>query len=83
MHHAFSTRAVHAGRKDLHRLGVHAPPIDLSSTYPIPDLSEAAASLAASDGRSSTATTGTPRRSMASTTARPVTASPTTSTSDS
>ena len=52
MHHAFSTRAVHAGRKDLHRLGVHAPPIDLSSTYPIPDLSEAAASLAAmAEGR--------------------------------
>ncbi|MCB0217313.1 MAG: PLP-dependent transferase [Chloroflexi bacterium] len=52
MHQAFSTRAVHAGRKDLHRLGVHAPPIDLSSTYPIPDLSEAAASLAAmAEGR--------------------------------
>ena len=47
MHQAFSTRAVHAGRKDLHQLGVHAPPIDLSSTYPIPDLDEAAASLAA------------------------------------
>lgn len=32
-----STRAVHAGRADLHELGVHAPPIDLSSTYPLHD----------------------------------------------
>lgn len=30
--------AVHAGRHDLATLGVHAPPIDLSSTYPLPDL---------------------------------------------
>ena len=29
------TRAVHAGREDLRALGVHVPPIDLSSTYPI------------------------------------------------
>ncbi len=35
------TRAVHAGRADLGTLGVHAPPIDLSSTYPIPDLEAA------------------------------------------
>lgn len=35
------TRAVHAGRDDLAALKVHAPPIDLSSTYPIPDLQEA------------------------------------------
>ncbi len=35
------TRAVHAGRDDFVALGVHAPPIDLSSTYPIPDLGEA------------------------------------------
>jgi cystathionine beta-lyase/cystathionine gamma-synthase len=34
----FATRAVHAGRDDLRALGVHAPPIDLSSTYPIHDL---------------------------------------------
>lgn len=34
----FRTRAVHAGRDDLAALGVHAPPIDLSSTYPIHDL---------------------------------------------
>lgn len=31
------TLAVHAGREDFHTLGVHAAPIDLSSTYPVPD----------------------------------------------
>jgi cystathionine beta-lyase/cystathionine gamma-synthase len=31
------TRAVHGGREDLVALGVHAMPIDLSTTYPIPD----------------------------------------------
>jgi len=30
------TLAVHAGRDDLADLGVHAPPLDLSSTYPLP-----------------------------------------------
>lgn len=30
------TLAVHAGRDDLTSLGVHAPPLDLSSTYPLP-----------------------------------------------
>lgn len=30
------TRAVHAGRDDLTALGVHVPPIDLSTTYPLP-----------------------------------------------
>ncbi len=30
--------AVHAGREDLAELGVHAPPIDLSSTNPLPDI---------------------------------------------
>lgn len=29
------TQAVHAGREDLTALGVHAPPLDLSSTYPL------------------------------------------------
>ena len=29
------TRAVHSGREDLAELGVHAPPIDLSTTYPV------------------------------------------------
>ncbi len=35
-----STRsaAVHGGREDLRRLGVHAPPLDRSSTYPLPAL---------------------------------------------
>ncbi|WP_189781968.1 trans-sulfuration enzyme family protein [Streptomyces capitiformicae] len=30
--------AVHAGREDLAGLGVHVPPIDLSSTNPLPDI---------------------------------------------
>ena len=37
--------AVHAGRDDFAALGVHAPPIDLSTTYPVPDLDEAVAAL--------------------------------------
>lgn len=32
------TLAVHAGRDDFLTLGVHAPPIDLSSTYPVPSV---------------------------------------------
>ncbi len=32
------TRAVHAGRTDLSELGAHVPPIDLSTTYPLPDV---------------------------------------------
>jgi len=32
------TIAVHGGRGDLAALGVHAPPLDLSSTYPLPDV---------------------------------------------
>lgn len=39
------TRAVHAGREDFSELGVHAPPIDLSTTYPIRDLEEGTASF--------------------------------------
>jgi methionine-gamma-lyase len=35
---AFETRAVRAGRSDLTALGVHAPPIDLSTTNPLPDI---------------------------------------------
>src|SRR5262249_22144681 len=41
------TRACHAGRSDFAAMGVHAPPIDLSSTYPLPDLAEAVADFAA------------------------------------
>ncbi len=39
------TLAVHAGRREFAALGVHAPPIDLSSTYPLPDLDDAVGSL--------------------------------------
>jgi cystathionine beta-lyase/cystathionine gamma-synthase len=35
------THAVHAGRLDLARLGVHAPPLDLSTTYPLIDVDAA------------------------------------------
>jgi methionine-gamma-lyase len=35
------TLAGHAGRSDFEALGVHAPPIDLSSTYPLADLEQA------------------------------------------
>src|SRR5689334_21517196 len=41
------TRVVHAGRHDLRALGVHVPPIDLSSTYPIHDLAHAEDAFAA------------------------------------
>lgn len=41
----FDTLAVHAGREDFGDLGVHAPPIDLSSTYPVPDLGVGTASF--------------------------------------
>lgn len=34
----FDTLAVHAGREDLNALGVHALPIDLSTTNPLPDI---------------------------------------------
>lgn len=32
----FDTDAVHLGREDLAALGVHVPPLDLSTTYPLP-----------------------------------------------
>ncbi|MEU1627121.1 PLP-dependent aspartate aminotransferase family protein [Streptomyces sp. NPDC020096] len=32
------TAAVHAGRGDLRALGVHVPPVDLSTTNPLPDV---------------------------------------------
>jgi methionine-gamma-lyase len=38
---SFDTGGVHAGREDLRRLGVHAAPLDLSTTYPIGELNEA------------------------------------------
>ena len=41
----FDTRAVHAGREDLTDLGVHAVPLDLSTTYPARDSGAEAARL--------------------------------------
>jgi methionine-gamma-lyase len=41
----FQTTAVHAGREDFNHLCVHAPPIDLSTTYPILDLDTGSASF--------------------------------------
>ncbi|MEU9860299.1 PLP-dependent transferase [Streptomyces sp. NPDC047971] len=42
---ALATEAVHAGREDLAELGVHAPPIDLSTTYPSYDTRAEAARI--------------------------------------
>ena len=39
------TCSVHAGRDDFAKLGVHASPIDLSTTYPVHDLSAGTASF--------------------------------------
>jgi cystathionine beta-lyase/cystathionine gamma-synthase len=48
------TLGVHAGRNDFRELGVHAPPLDLSTTYPLDDLAGATASLdALVEGRES------------------------------
>lgn len=51
------TLAVHAGREDFTVLGVHAPPIDLSSTYPFGDLDLAVESLDALAGGAAAAPT--------------------------
>ncbi len=42
---ALATRSVHAGREDLTDLGVHAVPLDLSTTYPARDSTAEAARL--------------------------------------
>ena len=39
------TDVVHGGREDLRRLGVHAPPLDRSTTYPITSLAAGTADL--------------------------------------
>ncbi len=39
------TLGVHAGREDFADLGVHAPPLDLSTTYPVRDLDVGTASF--------------------------------------
>jgi len=44
---SIETQAVHAGREILHEQGIHAMPIDLSSTYPLHDLDEGGRSLEA------------------------------------
>ncbi|MDP1831566.1 MAG: aminotransferase class I/II-fold pyridoxal phosphate-dependent enzyme [Geothrix sp.] len=44
---SLETQAVHAGREVLHEQGIHALPIDLSSTYPVRDLEEGGRSLEA------------------------------------
>ncbi|TXK65906.1 trans-sulfuration enzyme family protein [Alkalisalibacterium limincola] len=49
------TLAVHAGREDFAELGVHAPPIDLSTTYPVRDLDEGTASFDALVGGAASA----------------------------
>lgn len=43
--HRFQTTAVHAGREDFGELCVHAPPLDLSTTYPVADLAVGGASF--------------------------------------
>ncbi|MHB9863248.1 trans-sulfuration enzyme family protein [Streptomyces sp. YIM S03343] len=45
VHRALETEAVHAGRDDLARQGLHAPPIDLSTTYPSYDSRHEAARI--------------------------------------
>ncbi|WP_128976190.1 trans-sulfuration enzyme family protein [Streptomyces roseicoloratus] len=42
---ALATEAVHAGRDDLAELGLHAPPLDLSTTYPSSDARAEAARI--------------------------------------
>ncbi|MET9623901.1 PLP-dependent transferase [Streptomyces sp. NPDC006464] len=42
---ALATEAVHAGREDLAGLGLHAPPLDLSTTYPSYDTRAEAARI--------------------------------------
>ena len=45
MSYSLRTDAVHGGRADLADLGVHALPLDLSTTYPLQSLGEATHSL--------------------------------------
>jgi methionine-gamma-lyase len=49
------TLGVHAGREDFGELGVHAPPLDLSTTYPVRDLAEGTTSFDALVGGAATA----------------------------
>lgn len=49
------TLGVHAGREDFGELGVHAPPLDLSTTYPVRDLGVGTASFDALVGGAASA----------------------------
>lgn len=49
------TLGVHAGREDFSELGVHAPPLDFSTTYPVRDLAEGTASFDALVGGAASA----------------------------
>lgn len=64
------TNAVHAGRHDLRDLGVHAPPLDRSTTYPVPDLDTGAEALVAFAEGAATAETAVYARLHNPTTAR-------------
>jgi len=45
MAYHLDTQAVHGGREDFRDLGVHAPPLDFSTTYPVPNLASARDSI--------------------------------------
>lgn len=64
------TRAVRAGRDDLTGLGVHAPPLDRSTTYPMTDLAVGGESLQAFADGAATAPTPVYARLHNPTTAR-------------
>ncbi|MFD0821579.1 PLP-dependent transferase, partial [Micromonospora zhanjiangensis] len=69
---SLDTRAVHAGRDDLAALGVHVPPIDLSTTNPLPSVDEggAAYELLATGGTCPDGTTAVYQRLWNPTVAR-------------
>lgn len=70
MTYAVDTRAVHAGRADLAELGVHALPLDFSTTYPMHDQVAAGAALGAFADGAATAATPVYQRLYNPTTAR-------------
>ncbi|WP_244872218.1 PLP-dependent aspartate aminotransferase family protein [Catellatospora sp. TT07R-123] len=70
MTYAADTRAVHAGRADLAELGVHALPLDFSTTYPMHDQVAAGAALGAFAEGAATAATPVYQRLYNPTTAR-------------
>jgi cystathionine beta-lyase/cystathionine gamma-synthase len=70
MTYAVDTTAVHAGRGDFAELGVHAPPLDFSTTYPISDQIAAGAALGAYAEGAATAASPVYQRLHNPTTAR-------------